>query len=426
MGKEYWLIIWNYIHSNVKGDHILLYNPYNNNNLILNLNDLENYSKNEISDFKKMTNQLFSLQNHTRIIKFDGDYKQNKSVNSFIKQIKDNFMGDLIDANLSSPPIQPPYKPNIGKDRNNLKKYEFLSLGEGTKKYVKKISLYLNTKSGDSNELISAYRQFNYPYFKKCKKELSFKYISEIYQQFHFSFLERVNILGTDIWKYSNLSKLLELIKTSNIKTEFYLRDTDALENINNFSDFSAKNIKINVLCTKNYTKNHLIMLMDTAKKNNIKMKLNFAISSERDYSNIENIIQELNIKHFTLLPYYNKSNVDFFKENIFVNKEDIFKSNLKLVDIFRNQNLNSNFFGNIHVFHNGDVYANPNNSKLGNLKTHTLMEMIYKEMNQGKSWFKLRKNISPCKSCIFNALCPPISNYEYVFGKYNLCDINT
>jgi pseudo-rSAM protein len=318
-------------------------------------------------------------------------------------------MGDLIDANLSSPPIQPPYKPNIGKDRNNLKKYEFLSLGEGTKKYVKKISLYLNTKSGDSNELISAYRQFNYPYFKKCKKELSFKYISEIYQQFHFSFLERVNILGTDIWKYSNLSKLLELIKTSNIKTEFYLRDTDALENINNFSDFSAKNIKINVLCTKNYTKNHLIMLMDTAKKNNIKMKLNFAISSERDYSNIENIIQELNIKHFTLLPYYNKSNVDFFKENIFVNKEDI-----------------SNFFGNIHVFHNGDVYANPNNSKLGNLKTHTLMEMIYKEMNQGKSWFKLRKNISPCKSCIFNALCPPISNYEYVFGKYNLCDINT
>ena len=44
--------------------------------------------------------------------------------------------------------------------------------------------------------------------------------------------------------------------------------------------------------------------------------------------------------------------------------------------------------------------------------------------MDKGKSWWKLRTNIKPCNNCLYNLLCPPISNYEYVIGKYNLCNI--
>ena len=32
---------------------------------------------------------------------------------------------------------------------------------------------------------------------------------------------------------------------------------------------------------------------------------------------------------------------------------------------------------------------------------------------------------VYPCKSCLYNFLCPPISNYENVLRKTNLCNIN-
>ncbi len=32
------------------------------------------------------------------------------------------------------------------------------------------------------------------------------------------------------------------------------------------------------------------------------------------------------------------------------------------------------------------------------------------------------RQDVEPCKDCVFNSLCPPISNYEHVMGKHDLC----
>lgn len=73
----------------------------------------------------------------------------------------------------------------------------------------------------------------------------------------------------------------------------------------------------------------------------------------------------------------------------------------------------------------NGNIYANINEKKLGNIKSTTLKEAIAKEIAQKGAWFRIRKNLIPCKSCIYNSYCPPVSNFEYVLHKNNLCNID-
>ena len=42
--------------------------------------------------------------------------------------------------------------------------------------------------------------------------------------------------------------------------------------------------------------------------------------------------------------------------------------------------------------------------------------------MIKGQNWQKIRAVESPCNDCIYNLLCPPLSGYESVIGKNNLC----
>lgn len=84
---------------------------------------------------------------------------------------------------------------------------------------------------------------------------------------------------------------------------------------------------------------------------------------------------------------------------------------------------MNTNFFGNLYVFSDSKVYANPNAKCLGNIKEDLLLDLIHKELIENSAWRKTR-NEKPCSDCIYQYLCPPISNYELVIGKSNLCNV--
>ena len=58
------------------------------------------------------------------------------------------------------------------------------------------------------------------------------------------------------------------------------------------------------------------------------------------------------------------------------------------------------------------------------NIFGHVADSASSKEIHESKNWFRTRSKVKPCKSCIYNALCPPISNYEYYLKEYNLCNI--
>lgn len=68
---------------------------------------------------------------------------------------------------------------------------------------------------------------------------------------------------------------------------------------------------------------------------------------------------------------------------------------------IFRNQVLNSSDFGKINVFLTGDIYANLNFEKLGNVSVNAVADIIYEELASGKSWLRVRSG-KPCCNCLY------------------------
>jgi hypothetical protein len=62
--------------------------------------------------------------------------------------------------------------------------------------------------------------------------------------------------------------------------------------------------------------------------------------------------------------------------------------------------------------------------SILGNIYTDNIYEIVSKEIEEGKSWFRIRSH-APCNDCVYQWLCPPPSNYEIAIGRPNLCFIN-
>jgi pseudo-rSAM protein len=61
------------------------------------------------------------------------------------------------------------------------------------------------------------------------------------------------------------------------------------------------------------------------------------------------------------------------------------------------------------------------NTPVLGNINTISLLELIAKELEQNTAWRKIRNN-KPCNECLFQYLCPSISNYEMTLERENLC----
>ena len=63
------------------------------------------------------------------------------------------------------------------------------------------------------------------------------------------------------------------------------------------------------------------------------------------------------------------------------------------------------------------------NYNEIQHFFTHSLLELIAKELEQNTAWRKIR-NGEPCNTCLFQYLCPPISNYELIFKRQNLCSL--
>lgn len=138
----------------------------------------------------------------------------------------------------------------------------------------------------------------------------------------------------------------------------------------------------------------------------------------------MENLISAFRIEKYKIEPVYTRENLNFFRENIYIDKDDMFSKTLSIREIFRNQKLNSNFFGSLFILPNGNVKANMNTPVIGNIQTDTLLSLIYKEMVDNTAWRMIR-DLHPCSKCLYQFICPAPSNYEIAIGKPNLCHIN-
>lgn len=117
-----------------------------------------------------------------------------------------------------------------------------------------------------------------------------------------------------------------------------------------------------------------------------------------------ERLIDQFQIKKYIFKPIYTGGNIDFFKEYVFLTEDDILSTTMSIKDFFANQSINIYEFGKISILPNGDAFANLNHPVLGNIYTHSISEIVQKEVEEGISWFNIRNKI-PCNTCIYMAL---------------------
>ena len=150
---------------------------------------------------------------------------------------------------------------------------------------------------------------------------------------------------------------------------------------------------------------------------------LHYFIKNEEEYVAASSMTESLKIEDVVYHPIYTGTNIEFFKQYIYIDSNDIFTEHIRYRDIFARQKINTNYFGTLTIHRNCDVTADIMSDTLGNLSKNTLLEIISTELKENTSWRKVRIN-SPCSDCLYQYLCPSPSYYEKIIGQNNLCNI--
>ena len=374
----------------------------------------------------RLIKKILSLRN-LRVIRLKQSEINKPVVKEFIEDVRKNFMGDLINVvNSKSKPIQMPPIVKIKRDVKYLKSQSKRSVGEGVLQYLSELSIYINNKcSQGCNICNEAYKQFHCCSARSTNhQELDFELLSQLFKETENCNLSVINIIGGDIFTYPAFSQLVQQLNLLPAQKNYYANYLNIARKSSMVTKIIGDNISINVFVTLPPDKKKLLGAIEAVGTINSKYCFTFIVESEDDFMNSQDIINTFSISNVEFKAFYNGDNLKFFKENIYIDRKDIEENKPSLKDIYTRESINSLFFGSLTILPNRRIYANVNAPSLGILKKDSIYEVLIKEMSHNRSWRKIRKNVLPCKSCTFRGLCPPISNYNYAIGKYNLCHI--
>lgn len=376
---NYWFKIEPYVHISIVNSNVLLYNTFDGS--FIESKDIE---------IVKLLKETL-LKENCGVVLLTAERYNLDNIRKFIMELRAKYMGDIIDIELSkSKPVQIMPFTSLVNTQELFKKQNFPT-GKKILEYLSEISIYVdyNTNIMDLNS------------FLKSLPNIS-----------------TVNIIGNlkDVANYKELLLVLDQFPslkkiTCNYSNVISLQP----EFVNNFSYSILINYPIDI-SKWNYSRRLLL-------NQSIHFECIFEVTSMDNYSQINKFIEEFGIEKHQLKPVYTGDNIDFFKENVFLTKDDILSTPLSISDFFINQSMNIFDFGKIAIMSNGDIYANVNYPILGNIHTHSIYEIISKELEEGRSWLRIR-NQAPCNTCLYQWFCPSPSNYEIAIGRPNLCHV--
>ena len=376
---NYWFKIEPYVHISIVNSNVLLYNTFDGS--FIESKDIE---------IVKLLKETL-LKENCGVVLLTAERYNLDNIRKFIMELRPKYMGDIIDIELSkSKPVQIMPFTSLVNTQELFKKQNFPT-GKKILEYLSEISIYVdyNTNIMDLNS------------FLKSLPNIS-----------------TVNIIGNlkDVANYKELLLVLDQFPslkkiTCNYSNVISLQP----EFVNNFSYSILINYPIDI-SKWNYSRRLLL-------NQSIPFECIFEVTSMDNYSQINKFIEEFGIEKHQLKPVYTGDNIDFFKENVFLTKDDILSTPLSISDFFINQSMNIFDFGKIAIMSNGDIYANVNYPILGNIHTHSIYEIISKELEEGRSWLRIR-NQAPCNTCLYQWFCPSPSNYEIAIGRPNLCHV--
>jgi len=418
--SDNWLFLHPYVYVSVKRDRAILYNT-------LNFKMLEYASDSPIFKIIKRLNYDYNLY----VIKIKADELDSR-IREFIDQMRSLFIGDVIDiANSKRKPIQ--LKPILNLQRT----LDSLSIEDGKSRvlsndeipdYLNSITIYINNHCHHSCSICKdGYKQFLCCHKEsRVRNQVSREHIATLLDQVKSSSLHKLIITGGNVFDYPGLEELVEYLNGTVIIKTYHFHYLHIEDRTGFFKFVKEGNNKLVVTANFPLDIDRFARTMDILIRSRMTghFDFQFVVQKGADIESAEVLVSKYRIDRYQLVPYFNGSNLDFFREYVFLNRDSILKSQPGMNDILTRNVLNSSDFKQLNILSDQSFHANLNHPKIGELGENHIMEIIYKEIHHGKSWIKIRKHVNPCKSCAFNSLCPPISNYEYTIGRYNLCHI--
>ncbi|MCL2313133.1 MAG: TIGR04150 pseudo-rSAM protein [Firmicutes bacterium] len=412
--KGYWLYFEPYVHIALKKDSVLLYNTVNGERV-----------ETKETDLIKL---VYTTQHYLNqgVVFLAHDLYKETIVYKFINEIREKFIGDIIDVSLMpEKPVQFIPIPNLLKGTVRTKSTREELSREDIFSYLHFLTLQINNQCDwlCINNLHTYKQIFNCCCHRnKGEIELPFAQIEKISKQIKTFPLKRVYITGGNIFLHSKIEQILRLfdeIKYICSLGFHYLNlpDKNMLQNLNGY--------KLEIFINPPYEIDKILYTIHLLKKQEMEYLLRFRLVSEYNFEQFNSSFAPILLDGtYITEPLYDNHNLDFFKKYVFLNKSDIFEEPVPLRTVFANSILNSNFFGHIYIDCSGVAKSNPNCiNLLGNISTETLYQLIANELLNNYSWKKIRKK-SPCNKCLYQYLCPPPSNYEYALKSSNLCHV--
>lgn len=422
--KKYWFFIEPYVHISIKSNCVLLYNSISGQTL-------------EYSTEPGQGNSIFNLikklkdpKNQGVVSLTDKDL-EDKNIMQLVMETGQYFIGDIVDAELSQrKPALMPKTPTIGKDVRKLGKKENRSVGEELMGHIVELSLYINNAcSHNCASCNTGYRQFlcctkRGQATKQKNDSLELSKIESLMEELKSGNPMNINILGGDIFQYPQFRDLSLVLNRAPFRKVYYIHYLNIEPNAKKLILLNPCKSSLKIPVTFPLDQEKFKTALELLKKGYLRYELIFIIRNGEDYQLGEQVASSMEIKDYRYQPWFDGENLSFFEQNVFNTKEEILKSRPPLNDIYVNQMLNKLSFGRLVVLPDASIYANVNEPRLGVLGKETLHQTIYKELCKGKSWFRVRKNVEPCKRCTLEAICPPLIDYSYAIGKNNLCHV--
>ena len=182
------------------------------------------------------------------------------------------------------------------------------------------------------------------------------------------------------------------------------------------------ENFILHIYISAPINKEQIKSIIDSFKQKTDCLNFCFILRSEQELSFIYDIIDIFNIQQYTMLPFYDYNNIDFFRRMVYTDEKELISVTPTKRDIYKRQHVNLFDLGKLILSSSGKYYSNINFTPLGNI-SDDIIQIVGKEWMVGKSWKRIRSGF-PCCDCIYQYLCPSPSNYELVIGQNNLCNV--
>lgn len=367
----------------------------------------------------KLLNEL-SIQENGYCVPVTNEMAKDKSVVEFIRYLRSSFSGNVISSKIVSLENKPfIFMPmmRLYNSVEKINKEKGLSLGEVILRNLNEVTCFMpgSCNHGCDNCKIF-YRQITHC-SNFTENQLSIDDYFNLFDNLIASGVNKINIVINELANCWELFTIIEKLRTFSIEKEFYLDVKNLNENIHKlFIGQSNVNISIDF---SNFCYKEINEILTTYK--DYPIIWNFIVTDEFE---LDNATKLSSLYSCHIIPFYNKINVDFFKEYVYLTLDDIIEIPIGKRQIYRRQSLNENFFGKLFILPSGDVYSNMNLQPIGSIPGQSLSEIVFSEFSNSQSWLNLRDK-GACKDCANKYLCPSVSNYEYAIGKVNLCHIN-